>query len=211
MAKASVETLLQPTEIRGPVEPPAGNHTQPASSRAKLSLTSSQSLAEPVSVSFLSTEFPMGAATPHHCGLRRTFACTNLLLLLSLADDEEADDAEEEDDADRKAPPIPPAHRPSSMDTTKPATPLQRQFRTQSMAMCSCSGSIHHHRLAHPTEEDGTWCSARRCRHHPSNNVLEPCSPYASPQIQRGSSLGPWLQLHASNSLSLVSPLCYTG
>lgn len=41
----------------------------------------------------------------------------------------------------------------------------QRQFKTHSMAMCSCSGSIHHHRLAHLTEEDGTWCSARKCRH----------------------------------------------
>lgn len=53
MAKASVETLLQPTEIREPMEPPAGNHTQPTSSRAKLSLSSSQSLTEPMSVSFL--------------------------------------------------------------------------------------------------------------------------------------------------------------
>lgn len=48
-------------------------------------------------------------------------------------------------------------------------------------------------------------------RHHPSDIVLDLCNPYASPQIQHGSSLGPWPQLHASSSLSLVSPLCYTG
>ncbi|KAM9016104.1 testis-specific serine kinase substrate isoform 2-T2 [Ara ararauna] len=123
MAKASVETLLQPTEIREPMEPTVGNHSQPVSSRAKLGLTSSHSLAEPMSISFLGTEFPMGAATPHCCGLKRTFACTDLLLL-SLAEDEKADNAEEDDDADRKAPPGPPIHQLSSMGTTKPATPL---------------------------------------------------------------------------------------
>lgn len=53
MANASVETLLQSTEIREPGEPAAGTHAQPVSSRALLSLTSSQTLAKSASVSFL--------------------------------------------------------------------------------------------------------------------------------------------------------------
>ncbi|KAM6244473.1 testis-specific serine kinase substrate isoform 2-T2 [Spheniscus humboldti] len=119
MANAGVKTLLQSKEIREAMDPTSGTRAQPAAPRPLLGAP--QALTKPAAASFLgppSAEFPRSSPPSNCCSLKRTLACTNLLLL-SLAD---ADDA-----ADEEASPGPRLHTPCPKDSTQPTAPPSRQ------------------------------------------------------------------------------------
>ncbi|XP_054699331.1 nascent polypeptide-associated complex subunit alpha, muscle-specific form-like isoform X2 [Grus americana] len=117
MANAGVKTLLQSKEIREATDPTSGTHAQPAAPRPLLGLGVPQALAKPAATLFLgppSAEFPGSTPPPNCCSLKRTFACTNLLLL-SLADPDDA--------TDEAASPGPCRHILCPEDNTEPTAP----------------------------------------------------------------------------------------
>ncbi|KAM9599161.1 testis-specific serine kinase substrate isoform 2-T2 [Morphnus guianensis] len=118
MGNAGVKTLLQSTELMEAMDPKSGTPAQPAAPRPLLEVGAPQGLTKPASVSFLgppSAEFPRSPPPPNCCTLKRTFACTNLLLL-SLADPDGA--------ADGEASPGPHLHTPCPRDNTESTAPL---------------------------------------------------------------------------------------
>ncbi|XP_069665713.1 testis-specific serine kinase substrate [Haliaeetus albicilla] len=123
MGNAGVKTLLQSTELMEAMDPKSGTPAQPAAPRPLLELGAPQGLTKPAAVSFLgpaSAEFPRSRPPPNCCTLKRTFACTNLLLL-SLADPDGA--------ADGEASPGPHLHTPCPRDNTESTAPLDyREF-----------------------------------------------------------------------------------